>query len=182
RGELPEIQPFPGILYDVPEADLPKVLAPPYDVIPPAYQAELYARDPRNVVRLALNRTPGEVGYAEVKETFERWRREGVLATDPVPALYVLEQCFETGGRTLRRHGLLARFRAEDPEKRVVLPHEQTGAGAREDRYRVLRAVRANLSPIFMMFPDPQSHFAPLVLDVLRRPVALRFNGGRASA
>jgi len=172
---VPEIQPFAGILYDVPEADLPKVLAPPYDVIPPPYQAELYARDPRNVVRLALNRTPGEAGYAEVKETFERWRKEGVLAADPVPALYLLEQSFEAEGRTLRRHGLLARFRAEDPSKRVVLPHEQTRAGAKEDRYRVLRAVRANLSPIFMMFPDPQTHFTPLVLDAIGRPPALRF-------
>ena len=162
---MPEIRPFPGILYDVPEADLTKVLAPPYDVIPPAYQAELYARDPRNVVRLALNRTPGEAGYAEVKETFERWRREGVLKADAEPALYLLEQSFPAAGRTLRRHGLLARFRAEDPEKRVVLPHEQTRAGAKEDRYRVLKAVRANLSPIFLMFPDPQSHFTPLVLD-----------------
>jgi uncharacterized protein (DUF1015 family) len=172
---VPEIQPFRGILYDVPEAELPKVLAPPYDVIPPAYQAELYARDPRNVVRLALNRTPGEAGYAEVRETFERWRKDGVLAADPEPALYLLEQSFETGGRTLRRHGLLARFRAEDPEKRVVLPHEQTRAGAKEDRYRVLKAVRANLSPIFLMFPDPQSHFTPLVLDALVGPPALRY-------
>jgi uncharacterized protein (DUF1015 family) len=173
---VPEIRPFPGILYHVPEADLPKVLAPPYDVIPPAYQAELYARDPRNVVRLALNRTPGEAGYADVQKTFERWRKEGVLAADPVPALYLLEQSFPARGRTLRRHGLLARFRAEDPEKRVVLPHEQTRAGAREDRYRVLKAVRANLSPIFLMFPDPQSHFTPLVLDAIAGPPALHYS------
>jgi len=120
---LAEIEPFPGILYRVPEEDLPRVLAPPYDVIPPAYQEELYARDPRNIVRVILNRRPGDDAYREAGETFRRWREEGLLAPDPEPALYVLEQAFAAEGRTLRRFGLLARFRADDPAKRVILPH-----------------------------------------------------------
>src|SRR5258708_12968425 len=119
---MAEIQPFPGILYRVPEEDLPKVLAPPYDVIPPAYQEELYARDPRNIVRVVLNRAPGDDAYREAGETFRRWREEGLLAADPVPVVYVLEQAFPAEGRTLRRYGLLTRFRAEDPDKPVVLP------------------------------------------------------------
>jgi len=67
-----EIQPFRGVRYRVPESDLPKVLAPPYDVIPPAYQTELYARDPRNVVRVILNRTAGDAGYEEAGRTYRR--------------------------------------------------------------------------------------------------------------
>jgi uncharacterized protein (DUF1015 family) len=152
---LPEIQPFPGILYQVPAAELPRVLAPPYDVIPPAYQAELYARDPRNVVRLVLNRAEGEAGYGEAGELFARWRAEGVLASD-APALYVLAQDFEAEGQAFRRWGLLARFRAEDPARGSILPHEHTRAAAKEDRYRVLKATRANFSPIFMMSADPE--------------------------
>src|SRR5574342_1069476 len=100
---MPEIQPFAGVRYQVGEGELSKVLCPPYDVIPPAYRDALYARDPRNVVRLVLNRSEGEAGYAEVGETYRRWLSEGVLAPDPRPALYLLEQSFTAEGRSLRR-------------------------------------------------------------------------------
>lgn len=172
---MAEIQPFPGILYSVAEAELPRLLAPPYDVIPPAYQEELYARDPRNIVRVILNRAPGDDAYREAGETFRRWREEGLLAADPEPAVYVLEQAFPAEGRTLRRYGLLARFRAEDPDKRVVLPHEHTRAAAKEDRWKLLVATRANFSPIFTMFPDPESRFVSLVAEAIGQPAALRY-------
>ena len=172
---MPEIRPFPGIFYRVTEAELPRVLAPPYDVIPPAFQEELYARDPRNIVRVILNRTPGEAGYAEAGATFEKWRAEGLLGPDDEPALYVLEQSFAIEGRTLRRFGLLARFRAVDPKDRVVLPHEHTRAAAKEDRWNVLNATRANFSPIFMMFPDPTRRFTREVAEVMSAPAALHY-------
>jgi uncharacterized protein (DUF1015 family) len=172
---VPEIRPFPGIFYRVPEAELRRVLAPPYDVIPPAYQEELYARDPRNVVRLVLNRLPGEGGYQEVAATYRKWQDEGLLAADPTPALYVLEQSFTAGGRMVRRFGLYARFKAVDPSERVVLPHEHTRAAAKEDRYQVLVATRANFSPIFLMFRDPEGRFAHAVAKVMSRPPALHY-------
>jgi uncharacterized protein (DUF1015 family) len=153
---LPEIRPFQGVLYRVPEEDLPRVLAPPYDVIPPRYRDELYERDARNVVRIVLNRTAGDAGYAEAGEVYRLWLRQGVLAPDPEPALYMLEQSFSVDSRSLSRRGLLARFRAEDPERGVVLPHEQTRSDAREDRYRLLKATRANFSAIFMMVRDTE--------------------------
>jgi len=162
---LAEIQPFAGIQYRA--ADLSRVLAPPYDVIPPAYRDELYARDPHNIVRVILNRRDGDEGYAEAGETYRSWLAEGVLEADATPAVYVLEQTFIAAGRTLRRFGLLARFRAEDPGARVILPHEHTRAAAKEDRWRVLNATKANFSPIFLMFPDPAAAFTTLLLEVI---------------
>ena len=168
---MAEIQPFPGIHYR--DADLSRVLAPPYDVIPPAYRDELYARDPRNIVRVVLSRAAGDEAYAEAGETYRRWLAEGVLEADATPAVYVLEQTFTAGERTLRRFGLLARFRAEDPERRVILPHEHTRAAAKEDRWRVLNATRANFSPIFLMFPDPSAKFTLLTMKAVgHRPAA----------
>jgi uncharacterized protein (DUF1015 family) len=174
---LAEIHPFAGIQYR--NADLARVLAPPYDVIPPSTRDDLYARDPHNIVRVILSRTPGDEGYAEAGETYRRWLAEGVLQADRTPALYVLEQGFAEAGRTLRRFGVLARFRAEDPERRIILPHEHTRAAAKEDRWRVLNATKANFSPIFLMFPDPSSSFAPLVLEgVGPEPVAQYVDDG----
>jgi len=169
---MPEIRPFPGVRYRVAGDELSRVLAPPYDVIPPSYQDELEARDPRNVVRLILNRSGNEAGYAEAGETYRRWLAEGVLAPDPEPALYLLEQSFRVDVRALRRYGLLARFRAEDLHQGGILPHEQTRSAPREDRYRLLRATRANFSPIFLMFPD-SGRFAARVASVIDKPAAL---------
>jgi uncharacterized protein (DUF1015 family) len=165
---LAEIQPFRGIRYR--GGELSRVLAPPYDVISDAYRAELCARDPHNIVRVILSRTNDDAGYAEAGETYRRWLGEGVLQADPEPGLYVLEQSFAGGGRALRRFGVLARFRAEDAARGIVLPHEHTRAAAKEDRWRLLAATRANFSPIFLMFPDPTAAFTPLVLDVIGHP------------
>jgi len=179
---VPEVRPFPGIRYRVPPQETARVLAPPYDVISPAGQRELEERDPRNIVRVILTHEPGEAGYAEAGATFRRFLEEGVLVADPAPAFYVLEQTFEALGRTLVRHGLVARFRAEDPEKGVILPHEQTRKAPREDRYRLLKATRANFSPIFLMFPDPGGRFAAAVAETVSRPPLVSYtdDGGVA--
>jgi uncharacterized protein (DUF1015 family) len=159
---LAEIQPFRGILYRSKQTDLGRVLAPPYDVISTSYREELYERDPHNVVRVILNRTPGEAGYAEAGETYRRWLQDGTLEQDASSAIYVLEQTFTVDGGTRRRLGLYARFRAEDKERRIILPHEMTRAVAKEDRWHMLQATRANFSPIFLMFPDPEARFTAL--------------------
>ncbi len=152
---MPEIQPFRGIVYDVPQHELAHVIAPPYDVIPPDYQDELYARDPRNVVRMALNRQPGDAAYADAARHFASLLAEGVLRRDERPALYVLAQTFGgEEGESHTRLGLLARLRAETPERGGVLPHEHTRAAAKEDRFKLLVATRANFSAIFNMVTD----------------------------
>jgi uncharacterized protein (DUF1015 family) len=176
---VPDIQPFPGIRYRVPDADLPKVLAPPYDVIPPSYQDELYARDPRNIVRVVLNREAGDGAYREAGRAYRSWLGSGVLAPDDAPGLYVLEQAFEAEGHTHTRMGLLARFRATDRSAGEVLPHEHTRAAAKEDRYRLLRETRANFSPIFLMSEDRSGAFAG-ALEAARRasPVATYADDG----
>ncbi len=170
---MAEIQPFRAVLYRSKQTDLSRVLAPPYDVISPSYREELYERDAHNVVRLVLNRTPGAAGYAEAGETFRRWQEDGTLEQDAAPAVYLLEQSFAAEGRTLRRFGLYARFRAEDKERGIILPHEQTRAAAKEDRWHMLQATRANFSPIFLMFPDPAGRFTALAAVVTAAP-ALR--------
>ncbi len=172
---MPEIRPFRGVRYAVPDAELARVLAPPYDVIPPRYRDALYGRDPRNIVRVILNRDRGDAGYESAGRSYRELLRQGALREDAREALYVVEQSFPHGGRTLRRFGLLARFRAEDPDKRVVLPHEKTRAAAKEDRWRVLLATRANFSPIFMMCPDAEGRLSTAMLEVLAAPPIAHF-------
>jgi uncharacterized protein (DUF1015 family) len=46
---------------------------------------------------------------------------------------------------------------------RVVLPHEKTLSGPKEDRLKLFRATRTNLSPGFMLYRDPDRTLDPLL-------------------
>ena len=55
---MAKIVPFRGVRYNLARLENPAaVMAPPYDVISPALQDELYHRNPFNVVRLILAKT-----------------------------------------------------------------------------------------------------------------------------
>jgi uncharacterized protein (DUF1015 family) len=150
------IQPLRALHYDLEKTGgLQPVLAPPYDVIDAEQRTELAARSPYNVVRIDLP-VNGDDPYAEAGRLLARWRDQGVIATDGEPAFWALEQDY-TGpdGRRRQRRGLLARVRVEEYGAGRIRPHERTHPGPREDRLRLTRATRVNLSPIFSLFSDP---------------------------
>jgi len=140
------VRPLAGWRYDPARVgDIGQVLAPPYDVITPAEQAELYARSPYNVIRLILPRE-AERG-ATAARTLREWIDAGILRPDPEPAVYLYSQQFSLpDGSTRRRDGLLCRLRLEDFASGVVRPHERTLPGPKADRLAILRATGANLS------------------------------------
>ncbi len=152
---MAEVQPLQALHYDVERlGGLQDVLAPPYDVIDPAQRAQLAARSPYNAVHIDL--PVGEDRYREAAETLESWRSEGVIVRDPEPALWPLEQTYvgPDGGERTRR-GFLARVRVDEYGSGRIRPHERTHPAPKEDRLQLMRATRANLSPIFSLFPDP---------------------------
>jgi uncharacterized protein (DUF1015 family) len=150
-----DIVPFAGLRYDpVRVGDLSRVLAPPYDVIDEAERAVLEARDPRNVVRIELPRGEGDARYAEAARLLAAWSAEGVLRIDAAPAFYIYDQTFDWGGWRHSRRGFFAAVRIEPFERRVILPHEKTLREPQEDRARLMRATRTQVSPVFGLFRD----------------------------
>ncbi len=155
---MSEITPFRGLRYDPERVELANVLVPPYDVVTPRERALYWDRDPHNAIRLELTRDPDEeatTDYASVAETLAAWRSAGVLRRDDAPGFYVLRQRFTApGGEELERIGFFAALHLEDYAKRIVRPHERTMSGPKADRLKMLRATRANLSPIFLLYED----------------------------
>src|SRR5207253_3629384 len=94
--------------------------------------------------------------YAHAARTLDRWIEDGVVVRDETPALWPLEQDY-TGPDGIRRtrRGFLARVRVEEYGPGRIRPHERTHPGPKEDRLRLTRATRANLSPIFSLYSDP---------------------------
>ena len=128
---MPDIQAFRGLRYDLGHVgSLSDVVAPPYDVISPELQDALYKKHPANVIRLILNREePGDDSannrYARAAKFLKNWRREGVLFSEPDPAVYVYHQTFDYGGQTFTRRGVMASHLEpayRDAIRRVPLP------------------------------------------------------------
>jgi len=166
-----DVRPFRALRYDPARVSLDRVIAPPYDVVNAEERAFYWARDPHGAIRLELTEDPeaeADADYREVAETIAAWRREGVLRLDETPALYALRQRF-TGpdGAPLVREGFFAAVRLEPYERRIVRPHERTLAGPKADRLKLLRATRANLSPIFLLYEDPERALGPLLTERL---------------
>jgi len=157
---MADVHPLRGWRYDISQSgSLADVTAPPYDVIGPEEQDELYERHPCNVVRLILNREePGddspEARYERAANFLRHWKTEGVLQQERENALYVYHQNFEWDGQTYNRKGFLGRIRLEEFGKGQVFPHEQTMSGPKADRLALTKTCRMNLSPIFGLYPD----------------------------
>lgn len=152
---MADVRPLRALHYDPAVAGaLPDLVAPPYDVIDAQQRGALVARSPYNVVEVDL--PSSEDPYAHAAEMFAGWQESGVVVRDPEPALWALEQRY-TGpdGQPRTRHGFFARVRVEEYGAGRIRPHERTHPGPKEDRLRLTRATRANLSPIFSLYSDP---------------------------
>src|SRR3954470_138423 len=155
---MADIQPLRTLRYE-PSAvgSLELVAAPPYDVIDDAMRSELSARSPFNVVEIDLPRAGnGGDPYLHAQTTLEAWQQQGILVREREPAIWVLTQDYiGPDGNSYTRHGFFARVRVEDYGAGRIRPHERTHPGPKEDRLRLTRATRANLSPVFSLFTDP---------------------------
>jgi uncharacterized protein (DUF1015 family) len=155
---MAEIALIRGILYDPQKVQIDHVIAPPYDVISEDDRARLEALEPHNVVRVDLPRGEGDERYAGAASLLEGWIGEGVLKRDARPAIYRYHQVFsvaELGGRRFTRRGLIAAVRLQGYDDKVILPHERTLRGPKEDRLKLMRATRTQFSQIFGLYRDP---------------------------
>ena len=170
---MAEIAPFHGLRYDEKVVgDLANVIAPPYDVISPARQDELYARSPYNIVRVELSKAqPGDDEmhnrYERAKSALEEWTEKGALRIDYTPALYLYDHHFPFRGRRLRRRGFFGALRLYDWGRGIVRPHEQTFAGPKQDRLWLLRATRTNVSPVFTLYDDASGEISRYLEDAI---------------
>ena len=162
-------QPFKGTRYNSDKVKAKDVVSPPYDVISPAQQTELYAKDPHNVVRLELNHDADP--YSSAKKYFDEWKDKGVLRADSAPAFYVYYQTFKTpGGEQVTRRGVLGRLRLTPYSSGDVLPHERTLSGPKKDRMKLLSITETNLSPIFGLIDDSALIFDHTIDSVVANP------------
>jgi len=149
---VPRFEPFAGVRYDLDRVDLDDVVAPPYDVIGPEEQSALEGRSPYNVVRIDIPRHAGDGRdrYTVAGALLDEWLATGVLRTDSEPGFYAYRMGYhDVDGNSRQIVGVLGALELVAPGEGDVLPHEETQSKVRDDRLRLRRACRADLSPVW---------------------------------
>lgn len=169
--------PFKGLRYNPKKADnLAEVVTPPYDVIDATAQDCYYKRHPYNIIRLEYGKTLPEDNetsnrYTRSASDFSAWLKENVLTPEAKPALYLYEQEFTVGGEKKIRSGFICGVKLEPYEKGVVLPHEETMPKHKADRLELMRACKANFSPIFSLYADKEQQVDQTLREAVKRAV-----------
>lgn len=153
--------PFRGVRYNSETInDFLKVICPPYDVISPEMQKQLYDRDENNFVRVELGKdqpsdTASDNRYSRARDTLLDWQKKGILIRDAEPCFYLYRLTYrDPNEATKTLSGIMALVKVEEPESRIVLPHEKTFPKAKKDRLQLLHACHANTSPIYTLYRD----------------------------
>ncbi len=164
---MADVRPFIGVRYSQ-TGDQSDLLAPPYDVIDPVFRADLAGRNPANVVEIDLPEAPDdEDKYAHAADIYRGWLEQGTLVRDGEPGFTIYHQTFPgPDGAPTTRKGLIAGVRLEAFDAGIILPHEYTLRGPKEDRLSLFTSTGATASQVFTVYDDPEFQVDALLARV----------------
>ncbi len=160
-----EIKPFKGLLYNKEKIkDFSLVITPPYDVISEEKKADYLKRSHYNFVNLIL--ADSHDGAAK---TLTKFQNNGVLKQDDEESIYIYQQRYMVDGKNYTRTGFIALLKLEGFGKNI-LPHEKTMDRPYENRLRLLKATKANLGTILMMYDDKKKVIDKKIKEKIEKP------------
>jgi uncharacterized protein (DUF1015 family) len=147
---------FKAVVYN-PETigDFKNVVCPPYDVISSQAQDILHERSLYNFIHILLAKdSPLDDKYRRAGIIFRNWLKDRVLIQDEQPGVYFYSQQYIIRGEKKTRLGFISLLKLGDEKSSSVFGHENTHQAAKQDRFKLVKQVKANLSPIFIIFLD----------------------------
>ena len=176
---MAQIIPFRGMLYDAATVgSVRDVVAPPYDIIDAAGQKALHDRHPQNIIRLELGiDQPGDNAtnnrYTRAAAALQEWITRGALKRDAQPTIYYHTIEYAPPSSDARApkkalRGFLITTKLEPLDSGHIYPHENTRSAAKTDRLNLLQACKANLSPIWLLYSDPQNAILGLLENAVK--------------
>lgn len=147
-----DTRPLKALEYDPKKVELGQVVAPPFDVIPPAEVERLRKKSPCNIVHLTLPKAAKEKDpHAQADQQLEAWIQSGVLKPTSDEAVYAYEIWYTHRHQEKRMRGVVLGLKV-DPTYKQVVPHERIFDKPAEDRLKLLRATATDLEPIWLLY------------------------------
>jgi uncharacterized protein (DUF1015 family) len=180
---MAEIRPLRAVYYNEKKiSDLSAVICPPYDIITPQLEDELYHRSPYNFIRIENNRqlpqdSENDNRYTRSAELLQQWLEQEILIKADKQAIYIHDHYFKNRGKKYFRRGLVVQVRLEEWHKNIVRPHEGTLAGAKKDRIRLLGALKTNTSPIMAIYEDNTQEIAAMLESKRHKEMIFKLDG-----
>jgi uncharacterized protein (DUF1015 family) len=152
---MAKIRPFRAITYNQGKIkDYSCVVCPPYDIISPEKQAYYHELSNYNLIHILLGKdVAGEDKYRRAAGYFRDWLKNRILIQEERPAIYFYSQEYKIRGEKRLRLGFISLLDLENKDS-SIFGHEHTRLEPKEDRLRLLKQAKANLSPIFVIFLD----------------------------
>ena len=171
-----EIAPFKGITYNKEKiGNLDDVMSPPYDIISEEMQNKLYTKHQNNFVKLILGKqfpsdTKEDNRYTRAKQLFDEWQENSILLESEKNAIfpYKIEYILNNETRTMNGFFVLLRL---DPDYKVVKAHEKTLSKPKADRLDLMRACKANLEPIQLLYMDNNDTIRKMIDECIDTPI-----------
>jgi len=157
--------------------DVGKCIAPPFDVIGPAEQQQLYEKSEYNIARITKGKTSSSDNekdnqYTRAADYLNRWIKSGVLKQDAKEVIYAYVQDFQLAETAYRRLSFIALTKLEEFGDKVR-PHEEVFEKPMTDRLNLKRATAARFGLVFMLYEDKQK-IAEIIIEkaAAQKPLA----------
>ncbi len=169
---MTSIIPFRGLLYNPSKVSLADVIAPPYDIITPEMQEELYLRSNFNIVKIDYGKVyPDDDDektnkYERASAYLKKWINEGIIEFTEKPAYYVYESTYHVNSNQKKMRGIFGAVKLVDLCN-GIFPHEETYSKPKSDRLSLMHSCHANLSPIFSIYNNPKSRTSDIINKIV---------------
>ncbi|MHC4149759.1 MAG: DUF1015 domain-containing protein, partial [Planctomycetota bacterium] len=175
-----EVKPFKAFRFDEAKVgDVGSCIAPPYDVISPGQQQQLYEKSQYNIVRIIQGKKSDSDDdknnkYTRAADYLNTWLQEGILRQDTSETIYAYAQDFQVAGREFRRLTFIALAKIEE-YGRTVRQHENTFEEHIKDRLNLQRATSARFGLVFLLYEDKQKIADKVIEEAARQKPLVDF-------
>lgn len=151
---MAEIKPFAPLRYTQRGGSIETLVSPPYDIVSAEQRDALLKLNPYNIIGVELPQGEGEAKYRAAAKLLESFRSDGVLKEDDESSIFIYSEEFPSEGGKKTVYGIIGRVTLHEFSERIILPHEETLTKAKQDRFDLMCATCANISPIYALYND----------------------------
>lgn len=146
------------------------LVSPLFDVVSDSQREKLY-EEKYNSIHISVPK--GENATENASKSLAEWKKDGAIAQDQLPSIYVYYQYFTLPGSNKEhcRKGFIANLKVYDWDEKVLLRHENTMPHSVNDRIDVLHKTQMNVSPTHGLYTDPNKEIEEYLDSAMQSPL-----------